>query len=360
MSKVLVIEDDGPILENILEILHLEKYEVRGANNGVEGLKAVKEFQPDLILCDIMMPEMDGYSVLLHLHDSPRAMNIPFVFLTARTSRSDMRRGMNLGADDYLTKPFTPQELIEMVSTRLEIKIARERDFESRLETLRASVSYSLPHELRTPLTGILGYSSMLLDDYSGIKEAEALDMLQGIYRSGMRLYHLVEDYLLFAQLELLFADQEKLAALRAANPIDTRGIIQSAAYEYADGRETDLTLSVEEVQARVFEDDLKKLAAELVENAFKFSEAGQAVHVKTCMKNDRFQLDISNEGRGMTEEQIGKIAAFVQFERRMYEQQGSGLGLTIVKKIAAIYNGDVTVTSVPDEKTTVTVTLPA
>ena len=359
MSKILVIEDDAPILENIVEILQLEDYEVHGAHNGLDGLKAVKDFQPDLILCDIMMPELDGYGVLLRLHENPYMMTIPFVFLTARTSRADMRRGMNLGADDYLTKPFTPKELLEMVGTRLEVKDVRERDYETRLETLRASVSYSMPHELRTPLTGILGYASMLLEDYGDIKEAEALEMLSGIYRSGMRLYHLVEDYLLFAQLEMLTTDQEKLATLRASEPIETRAVIQSVAYECAEGRESDLTLSISDEKARILEDDLKKLIEELVENAFKFSKPGAPVTVATSKSENRFMVVVTNEGRGMTQEQINSIGAYVQFDRRLYEQQGSGLGLVIVKKIATVYNGSVTFQSVPDETTIVTVTLP-
>jgi signal transduction histidine kinase len=286
-------------------------------------------------------------------------MTIPFVFLTARTSRADMRRGMNLGADDYLTKPFTPQELLEMVGTRLEIKEARDRDYESRLETLRASVSYSLPHELRTPLTGILGYSSMLLEDFAEIKESDALDMLNGIYRSGMRLFGLVEDYLLFAQLEMLATDTEKLNAIRAAHPIETRALIQSVAYQCANGRESDLSLHIADEQARIFEDDLKKIVEELVENAFKFSDEGAAVEVKSSKDDNRFQIVVTNVGRGMTEDQINQVGAYVQFDRRLYEQQGSGLGLVIVKKIAGVYNGDVTLTSVPNEKTTVTVSLP-
>jgi signal transduction histidine kinase len=306
-----------------------------------------------------MMPELDGYGVLLRLHEEPQATAIPFVFLTARTSRADMRRGMNLGADDYLTKPFTPQELLEMVSTRLEIKEARERDYESRLETLRASVSYSLPHELRTPLTGILGYSSMLLDDYADIKESEALDMLSGIYRSGMRLYGLVEDYLLFAQLEMLATDEDKLAVLRAVPPIETRSLIQTVAMECADGRESDLRLSVVDEKVPIMQDDLKKIVMELVENAFKFSAEGAAVTVSSSKAGDRFQFVVTNQGRGMTPEQINSIGAYMQFDRRLYEQQGSGLGLVIVKRLAGVYRGDLTVQSIPDDTTTVTVTLP-
>jgi signal transduction histidine kinase len=157
----------------------------------------------------------------------------------------------------------------------------------------------------------------------------------------------------------MLATDTEKLNAIRAAQPIETRTLIQSVAYECANGRESDLSLDIANEQARIFEDDLKKIVEELVENAFKFSDAGAPVEVKSSKDDNRFQIVVTNVGRGMTEDQINRVGAYVQFDRRLYEQQGSGLGLVIVKKIAGVYNGDVTLTSVPNEKTTVTVSLP-
>jgi two-component system alkaline phosphatase synthesis response regulator PhoP len=119
MKKILVIEDDQPIRISILELLTIEKFEGIGAEDGNEGLQIAKELQPDLILCDIMMPDLDGYSVLYELQQDSATANIPFIFLTAKTERQDQRIGMELGADDYITKPFTTTELLEAVKTRL-------------------------------------------------------------------------------------------------------------------------------------------------------------------------------------------------------------------------------------------------
>src|SRR5690242_16727192 len=102
MTKILVIEDESLILENLIGILEMEGYKVRGATNGREGLEMALEFFPSLIICDIMMPEMNGYDVLMELHNYPDMVLVPFIFLTARASRVDIRRGMSLGADDYL------------------------------------------------------------------------------------------------------------------------------------------------------------------------------------------------------------------------------------------------------------------
>lgn len=117
--KIAVIEDSVEVCENIASILKLGRYEVFTANNGKLGIELIQQHQPDLILCDIMMPELDGYGVLHLLSKDPRTANIPFIYLTAKTEQKDFRAGMNLGADDYITKPFDGLELLKVVELRL-------------------------------------------------------------------------------------------------------------------------------------------------------------------------------------------------------------------------------------------------
>jgi len=130
-KKVLVIEDEPSIRNNIMLMLRVERYTAFGAENGRVGLDLARSDPPDLILCDVMMPEMDGFAVLEALRAEPRLAEIPFIFLTALDDRSSMRRGMNLGADDYLPKPFTRNELLEAVNSRL-------KKFESLTQALAA------------------------------------------------------------------------------------------------------------------------------------------------------------------------------------------------------------------------------
>ncbi|MEG3929581.1 EAL domain-containing response regulator [Microcoleus sp. D3_18a_C4] len=119
MKKILVIEDEQLIRENILKLLKAEGFDVTGAENGAQGLNAAVSNLPDVILCDVMMPELDGYGVLVALRSNPVTATLPFVFLTGKADRSEMRQGMELGADDYLTKPFTKAELVGAISSRL-------------------------------------------------------------------------------------------------------------------------------------------------------------------------------------------------------------------------------------------------
>ncbi|MCY7381287.1 MAG: EAL domain-containing response regulator [Microcoleus sp. CAN_BIN18] len=124
MKKILVIEDDQVIRENILKLLKAEGFDVTGASNGSQGLSAAVSSLPDVILCDVMMPELDGYGVLVALRSHPLTATVPFVFLTGKAERSEVRQGMELGADDYLTKPFSKAELVGAISSRLKKQAA--------------------------------------------------------------------------------------------------------------------------------------------------------------------------------------------------------------------------------------------
>lgn len=118
-KKILLIEDDKTVRENTAELLELSNYKVETASNGKIGVDKASVFLPDVVVCDIMMPEMDGYEVLENLSKNETLRTVPFIFLSAKTDHKDIRRGMNLGADDYLTKPFEEEELIDAIESRL-------------------------------------------------------------------------------------------------------------------------------------------------------------------------------------------------------------------------------------------------
>jgi CheY-like chemotaxis protein len=155
--KVLVIEDEQPLLEEVMDMLRFEGFEALGAPNGLEGVRLAQQHLPDLILCDIVMPAMDGYGVLFELRNDPALATTPFIFLTARVRRPEQRTGMAMGADDYLTKPFTHDELLATIHAQIEKQQARLRLTEQRLQQLGEKILAAMPHEMRTPLVGIFG-----------------------------------------------------------------------------------------------------------------------------------------------------------------------------------------------------------
>jgi len=120
MLKILVIEDHTHIRQILLKMLEVENFEAMGAENGLVGVELARKYKPDLIICDILMPKLDGYGVLAELQQDPDTATIPFIFLSALAERKDFRKGMELGADDYLTKPCTANELLSAIASRLE------------------------------------------------------------------------------------------------------------------------------------------------------------------------------------------------------------------------------------------------
>lgn len=140
MKKILLIEDNIDVRENTADILKLHNYDVVTAENGQIGIEKAKRYPPDLILCDIMMPVKDGYDVLEELSNAKETIGIPFIFLTAKSERTDFRKGMNLGADDYLTKPFEEHELIEAIETRVRKNDFLRKEFSRSIEGINAFI----------------------------------------------------------------------------------------------------------------------------------------------------------------------------------------------------------------------------
>jgi two-component system, sensor histidine kinase and response regulator len=361
MPKILVIEDEHSLRKDIMEMLSFEGYSLLGAENGVVGIQEARKHLPDLIICDIMMPELDGYDVLNELRSDTQTAAIPFIFLTARTDKIDRRHGMEQGADDYLTKPFSVGDLLKTISARLKRRVDIQRVSEQRMEELRGNIILSMPHELRTPLTIILGFSDLLLGEEDP-KLEQIRDMARHINKAAARLYHLIENYLIFAQIETSASDAEFVNALHDSTTPQPRVVIEDQAIQRSQlhNREADLKLDVSEVAGiRMLEEYLKKMIEEVVDNAFKFSERGSPVYVFGSARDGRYRLQITNYGRGMTAQQIRDIGAYMQFGRMLHEQQGSGLGLVIARRLAELHGAELTIESIPDQQTVVTLKLP-
>lgn len=190
MTKLLVIEDDPVLRNNICDLLESDGYVIECAEDGIIGVEKVRETLPDLIVCDIMMPGLNGYEVLEELQKDPETATIPFIFLTAKVEMENLRIGMKLGADDYLFKPFEINELLETVSIRLKKKENNER----KIEQIQEQITAKIPHELRTPLVPILGYCQ-LIDEEEDINVIK--DMVKTIRRSGKILRGTIEKFLI-------------------------------------------------------------------------------------------------------------------------------------------------------------------
>ncbi len=360
MKLILVIEDDPAVRGLIVETLRTKGWRVSAAPNGEEGVELALQESPDLILCDIQMPKLDGYGVLDRIRQNSATSGIPFIFLTGLGEKPKVRQAMESGADDYIVKPFTVKELTGAIEARLQKQAAVQETAEKRLNELRENLSFALPHELVTPLNTILGFSALLLDSPQVSRE-ELHEYASHIQRSGERLKELIEKFLFYAQLETMMADPEQRRAFAHRAPHVTEETVYAAARRVANerGRLKDLKLSLASIDHRVSPSHLERIVRELLDNALKFSSGGTPVEVKTLGMDGVLRLEVIDQGRGFSPEQIKNVGANFQFDRKLQEQQGSGLGLSIARRLAQIYEGTLSIESNPGEATVLTVDIP-
>lgn len=361
MKKILVIDDEDWLREMVNVVLDNRGFSVIEAENGSRGIELARQHLPDFVLCDVNMQQTNGYLTLAALRETPATAAIPFILMTGYADPAGMRHGMELGADDYLPKPFTAEQLCGAVEARLRKAQEMRQVAERKLADLRDSISLALPHELRTPLNGILAYGEILSTDAEALQPGEVAEMGQVISESGRRLMRLIENFLIYAQLELLGSDPAKAATLRKKATQFPVRVIEDKAHTIAETmrRSTDLTLTLQDRPVPMAEEYLSKIVDELLQNAFKFSKPNTAVRVVLENTGGAFALSVTDQGRGLSPEQIAKIGAYMQFDRKMQEQQGLGLGLTICRRLADMHGGTLVIQSQPGAGTTVTVRLP-
>ncbi|MGA7160050.1 MAG: response regulator [Bacteroidota bacterium] len=358
-QTILVIDDDDDYRKMISVTLKSTGYTIIEATNGLDGLAEVKKHHPDMVLCDINMPKMDGYQLLGALKDDPESGSIPFIFLTGNAAKSDLRQGMQLGADDFLTKPFTSQELIAVIETRLKRNKTLQKYYEARFDDIKSSIVRSLPHEFRTPMHGILGYAQILREE-SNLPAEEVKEIGALIYKSGQRLRHLLENLILLGELQFWMNDPETIATMRRESMTLLREVIRSTAEQEATSqkRADSIQIDVKDSPVQISSTHLAKIMEELIDNALKFSEHGTKIFILSEDNDREVLITIRDGGRGMSNEQIGKVTAFQQFDRRHHEQQGAGLGLSIAKTLAELYGGSLAIESTMNAGTSVKIKL--
>lgn len=361
MKTIAVIEDEPLVRENIIERLTEGGYHVISAENGMLGIELISEHRPDLVICDIMMPNLGGFGVLEYVRKDPTTELIPFIFLTALSESSDLRKGMVSGADDYLTKPFSREDLLNAVEARLQKKSSYDILIQEKLDGLRDSLNRSLPHEFLTPLNSILGLSDLLHDHKANFSETETQEMLRNINQAGQRLLRLVQNYLRFAELESMRHDAERRSSMtnECFDYADT--IIREIVDVIGDrsNRCNDITVDVENAVLKMHPQNFEKLVEELVDNACKFSLENTPIVISGRTHDGWYELEFRDRGRGITERQITCIGAYVQFDRQHHEQRGVGLGLAIVHLIVELHGGHMHIDSETGRYTTVTLRLP-
>ena len=363
-AHILVVEDDALMAEGIADILSLEGFEVATAPNGRAALAKMQTQTPDLVLSDIMMPEMNGHEFCALVRANPAWRTLPFIFLTALGQKIDQRLGLELGADDYLAKPFEPDDLLVAVRTRLKRAAEHRAAADAALIDLRASILTTLNHEFRTPLTYITGYSHLLAEEGSDMEEERFQSCLQALQSGADRLRRLVENVLLVTQVESgeltamikMFPQSTPNLNAVVANTIERHRSEAEARQVVVHNR-----ISNDLAPLNIGEDYITQVIDHLLDNAIKFSkhEGGQ-VNLSATQQDQQVELTVSDDGIGIRQNALVWVFdSFRQVDRQKQEQQGAGLGLAIVRGLVRAHGGQVSIESEPDTGTTVKVQLP-
>ena len=372
--SILIVDDEPSNFDVIAAQLSDCDYLMDYASSGQEALSSLDIYNPDLILLDVMMPGINGIEVCQQIKAMPKWQAVPIVMVTALSSKADLAKCLDAGADDFISKPVNPEELRARVKSMLRIKKQFDKiqslsqiqentidTLKISLGALRGNLASNLSHELNPPLYGIIAITASIevIKDYlQDMEIAPALEMLDLVEQSACRIEMLTKRLLVYFELETFVSKQYPVKPMRtkfSSTAIETT--LRSQAQN--SNRSNDLVFSLEDAEILLSEQYLSTLLYELVDNALKFSSSGTSITVSSQIEGDMLKLSVLDLGRGMTEEQIAKIDAFIQFERETYEQQGTGLGLTISRKIAELTGGKFWITSVYQHETKVHLTLP-
>ncbi|HIE00786.1 MAG TPA: response regulator [Thiotrichaceae bacterium] len=405
MDTLLVIDDTPDNLKLLLNYLSQQGFKVLVAQDGENGIEMAKLTRPDLILLDVMMPDMDGFEVCQFLKSKPEIKDIPIIFMTALIDTIDKLKGFELGAADYITKPFQNEEVLARIRAHLNVhklqrqltqqkqqliqeinrcqqaELEREEALEAlqvekvslakRVEertieltrTLRLKDEFlaNMSHELRTPLTAILGISEGFIEQFYGPLNDKQQKFMQTLAESGRHLLALINDILDFAKLEA-----EKFTL--NLDSVSVNKVCQASLRmikEAADKKRLGVFMTFDGMVNTIQADErrLKQILVNLLSNAIKFTPNGGSIELEVRNHAEKGMLDFSvkDTGIGIAQEDIKYLfAPFVQLDGGLNRaSEGTGLGLSLVYHLTKMHNGIVSVESEIGKGSCFTVSLP-
>jgi two-component system, sensor histidine kinase len=359
---VLVVDDIPKNIQLVIEILDLVGYSTTFATSGIQAIDRVKTAKPDLILLDLMMPEMSGLEVCEKLKITSEYQDIPIIFITASNEHKYLLDAFNSGAADYITKPFNPSELLARVRNHLELKHTRDqlqntlnelviaKEAAVKSATLKTQFLANMSHEIRTPINGVLGITELLL--YTEL-QPQQLEYLQTLKSCGENLLVLINDILDLSKLEvgeIELDDHEFEISELIKNISDIFAFqVQQKAIEFNYNIAENVPHQLRGDSFR-----LKQILNNLISNALKFTEHGFVkINVSLAQTNDskeqlKLMFLVSDTGIGITPENQSKIfQSFTQVDASTTRKYGgTGLGLAICKQLVKLMGGEIGVKS--------------
>lgn len=367
---VLFVEDNIDFRDSAARFLEIKGFDVMVAGDGVEGLEKLNAAPrpPDAIVSDISMPKMNGYEFFQAVRQKERWKSIPFIFLTALDANADFRIGRTSGADEYLVKPFNPENFAIVLKQRID----RHREImqigEHQVQATRNMIIKILAHELRTPLTFVTSGFDLLASEVrqrengkDSIDPNQFTTILDIIHNGTNRLNRLAEQLVLLAELS---STESGNAWLHMISNFDLGEVIHAATENLATlAASRDVVVKVQPLP-EIWVDGVRNLLIhairEPLHNAIQYSNTGGTVTLSCTTEDTYWVIEITDTGRGINPKDLAIIWDLIsQSERDKFEQQGFGLGLPITQKVMALHEGIALIESELNQGTTVRLKLP-
>ncbi|MBN2304543.1 MAG: response regulator [Anaerolineae bacterium] len=367
-TSILFVEDNEDLRDNAALVLGLEGYAVQVARDGREALDLLNTgYVPNLIVSDIMMPRMDGYKFFEAVREKKHLEGVPFIFLTARGSRRDQTDGRRAGVDDYLVKPFEPEEFLIAVQSNLRRAERMQTQAAESLNDARRLLVQVLSHELRTPLTYVTGGFALLAEELEDQGAAENDDIhisLELIQSGTQRLNRLAEQMVLYSEIISGFVEQQ---VRNTGEALELSGLVidaQSLLHNFIQERRVTFEHVMPEgntVSVFGIRDLLMTAIGEVIRNAIQYSPEGAQIRLVIGADGGVGTLTVIDPGQGIAPEHHQAIwDVLIQSGRENNEQQGIGMGLPIAKGITEAHRGKIKLLhSVPGEGTAMQLCFP-
>lgn len=361
--KILIVDD---VVSNVLLLkilLSNEKFQVCTANNGLQCIEMTKKEHPDLILLDVMMPDMNGFDTAVVLKKDETTKDIPIIFLTALNTPQDLVHGFQVGASDFLTKPFNKEELVMRVTQQISL-VAAKRIIEKQNAELRATLNnrdkmYSvIAHDLRSPMASIRMVLNLVVASTSKETVGEELyNLLDQANRESEEIHDLLDNLLKWTK-----SQTGRLNVVK--QELDLHDIIPGVVEIFEAIAQTkniklDLQPSQEELKVEADNDMLKTVVRNFLSNAIKFSPADSSIEIIMGREGDFAKVSVRDHGVGIAQDRIGSIFHKGETTYGTGGEEGSGLGLQLCQDFARKNGGDCIVESAEGQGSTFSVLIP-
>jgi signal transduction histidine kinase len=357
METILIVDDIPQNIKILGTILHRQGYHIEFAMKGQAALQWVSEKSFDLILLDVMMPEMDGFEVCRQLKQNPQTAEIPVIFLTAKTDSESVVKGFEAGAVDFLSKPFNTEELLARVSTHLSLQ--RQKRELKELNAAKDKFFSILSHDLINPFNSILGLTDLMKKEYQQLSETEKIYFIGLIHDAAQQGYMLLSDLLIWGR------ENMKKVRFDPSNHVLHNVVdgIMALTNNHATQKQIEVTNKIpSEITVFADEEMLKIILRNLLTNAIKFTPAGGSVWFEALQNEDETIVKVGDTGIGIAAEVQSSLFQIdsTYSSNGTNGEKGTGLGLVLCKDFIEKHNGTIQVESHPGKGTIFTCSFPA